>query len=397
MACTSVITGDRFILRTLEHIDCQAQLIGSYGYQALGDPGSDASLLMTGLLTLFIALFGVRVMFGPTPGPRDLVLGVIKIGIVLTLAFSWPAFRTLIYDVTLDGPAELSATIQSASQGEAASGLGERLQQADDGIVTFTAAGTGRNTGAFIDGAAPGGTFEGTALQDESTFGWARLAYLAGVIGSLGLLRIAAGLLLALAPLAAGMLLFEATRGLFSGWLKGLVLVLLGSLGASLVLSVELAILETWLADALRVRGLGYATPAAPTELLAITLGFALVQFALVWVMARVAFNRGWSDVQALPEWIAARTRSEDQPRLVPHYAAPMTGRAERVSAHVETALRREERGGAGPVYRTIGQAQTSPVPAAAGSIPDTSARLGSSYRRTASRRSQASRRRDSL
>ena len=39
MACPSVITGDRFLTRSLEHLDCQAQVIGSYGYSALGKPG----------------------------------------------------------------------------------------------------------------------------------------------------------------------------------------------------------------------------------------------------------------------------------------------------------------------------------------------------------------------
>jgi type IV secretion system protein VirB6 len=55
MACRSVITGDEFLIRLLGHIDCQAQNIGSYGYQALGEPGSLAAIMMSGLLTLFIA------------------------------------------------------------------------------------------------------------------------------------------------------------------------------------------------------------------------------------------------------------------------------------------------------------------------------------------------------
>ena len=109
MACTPVITGEAFLERTLAHIDCQAQLIGSYGYQALGQPGSAASTLVVSLLTLFIAFFGIRLLFGPPPGARDLVFDVLKVGIVLTLAFSWPAFRTVVYDLTLKGPAEVAS------------------------------------------------------------------------------------------------------------------------------------------------------------------------------------------------------------------------------------------------------------------------------------------------
>ena len=303
MSCPPIITGNQFLLRTIEHVDCQAQMIGSYGYQALGEPGSLAATAMTGLLTVFIAMFALRLMFGPAPGARDLVNDVLKIGIVLTLAFSWPAFRTVIYDVTLNGPAEIASTIQSASQSETVTGLPQRLQATDNAIVSLTEAGSGRNTSQFIESDAPGATFEGTALEDEKTYGLARLAFLASVIGILATLRIAAGLLLAIAPLAAGMLLFPATRGLFSGWLKGLVFALLGSVGVTLVLVVELAILQPWLADALRVRELGYATPSAPIELLAIALAFSVVQLLTVWLLGRVAFNRGWADLNLWSHW----------------------------------------------------------------------------------------------
>ena len=67
--------------------------------------------MLTGLLTLFVALFGYRLLFGHTPGVRDGVLALVKIGIVLALATSWPAYRTLVYDVALRGPAELAGDI----------------------------------------------------------------------------------------------------------------------------------------------------------------------------------------------------------------------------------------------------------------------------------------------
>ena len=60
MACTPIVTGDRFLLRVLDHLDCQAQSLGSFGFQALAAPGSPAETALTGLLTLFIALFALR-------------------------------------------------------------------------------------------------------------------------------------------------------------------------------------------------------------------------------------------------------------------------------------------------------------------------------------------------
>ena len=399
MACPAIITGDSFLLRALAHIDCQAQVIGSYGYQALGQPGSTASVLMTSLLTLFIALFGIRLLFGPPPGARDVVFDVLKIGIVLTLAFSWPAFRTVIYDVTLKGPAEVATTIGTAS-GNAlpGEGLAERLQRADNAIVRLTEVGAGRNLGALIDKDAPGGTFESAALADDTAFGSARLLFLAGTIGTLALLRIAAGLLLALAPLVAGLYFFPWTRGLVAGWIKGLVLTMAGSVGAALVLSVELAIIEPWLADALKVRALGYAIPAAPTELFAIMLAFAIVQLMMIWLLARVVFTRGWL---TLPDW----PRMPDV-QLMPQVAGnarSVSGevtilRAEQIGSSVETVVRREQTIANERTMRTTltGMSDVASGSSGTGPVVDGGPpRLGSSYRRTSLRTSRAGQARD--
>jgi type IV secretion system protein VirB6 len=399
MACPAIITGESFLLRTLAHIDCQAQVIGSYGYLALGQPGSTASVLMTSLLTLFIALFGIRLLFGPPPGARDLVFDVLKIGIVLTLAFSWPAFRTVIYDVTLKAPAEIATTIGTASgNAQPGEGLAERLQRADNAIVRLTEVGAGRNLGALIDKDAPGGTFESAALADDTAFGSARLLFLAGTIGTLALLRIAAGLLLALAPLVAGLYFFPWTRGLVAGWIKGLVLTMAGSVGAALVLSVELAIIEPWLADALRVRSLGYAVPAAPTELFAIMLAFAIVQLMMVWLLARVVFTRGWL---TLPEF----SRMPDMqlaPRVAGH-ARSASGevtilRAEQIGSAVETVLRREQTIANERTMRTALTGMSDGASSSSGTGPVIDGgppRLGSSYRRTSLRSSRAGQARD--
>jgi type IV secretion system protein VirB6 len=354
---------------------------------------------MTSLLTLFIALFGIRLLFGPPPGARDLVFDVLKIGVVLTLAFSWPAFRTVIYDVTLKGPAEIATTIGTASGNERpGEGLAQRLQRADNAIVRLTEVGAGRNLGALIDQDAPGGTFEGAALADDTAFGSARLLFLAGTIGTLALLRIAAGLLLALAPLVAGLYFFPWTRGLVAGWIKGLVLTMAGSVGAALVLSVELAIIEPWLADALKVRSLGYAIPAAPTELFALMLAFAIVQLMMIWLLARVVFTRGWLTLPDFPRM--------PEGQLVPQVVGnARTGpgevtilRAEQIGSAVENVVRREQ---TIANQRSIRTALTGMSDGPSGSggpgpvIDGGAPRLGSSYRRTTLRTSRAGQARD--
>jgi len=395
MTCPAILTGDQFLTRVLGHIDCQAAFLGSYGWQALGQPGSLAATVMTGLLTLFVALFGIRLLFSPAPGARDLVGDVIKIGIVLTLAFSWPAFRTLVHDVVLDGPGELAASAGAPILSQEAD-LTQRLQQADNLMLRLVEQGTGRQTGAYFDADNPGGTFQGQALEDENSFGLARLFYLAGLLGSYGLLRIVAGLLLALAPLAAGMLLFEATRGLFAGWLRALVLTLIGAAAVSVVAVAQIAILLPWLTDALRLRALGYATPAAPTELLALTLGFALIQFGAIWLMGKVAFNRGWISLPTLPDLSTQIIQSSMTNRSEPAPAF-VQSRSQRLVDHMETQLRREESFASERTdHRLLTRGGDTAAPAGAVSAGGRmSEPLGSSWRRTTQRRSSAATRRD--
>ncbi|MAY20223.1 MAG: hypothetical protein CL955_06360 [Erythrobacteraceae bacterium] len=395
MACPAIITGDEFLARTLSHIDCQAQLIGSYGYQALGQPGSTASIVVTSLLTLFIAFFGIRMMFGPGPRPRDAVFDVIKIGIVLTLAFSWPTFRTVVYDATLKGPAEIASVIQSSSGNGQAQGFASRLLQADNAMVSLTTVGSGRNAAALIEGEGSGSSFQAAAIEDDTGFGSARILYLASIIGTLGLLRIGAGLLLALAPVAAGLWFFTQSRGIFAGWLKGLVFTFAGSIGTTIVLAVELAVLEPWLADALTVRAAGYATPAAPTELFAMTLAFAIVQFAMLWLLAKVVFYRGWLTLPDIPEdwrpWSKARSPNVHQPRQSEVHIL----RAEQISGSVENTVRRERLLANERIVRTSDPIDpgSRDFEGSRGSAP----RLGSSYRRSSLRTSRASRMRDRL
>lgn len=395
MVCPAIVTGDRLLERVLGNIDCQAQLIGSYGYQALGQPGSLASLVMASLLTLFVALFGIRLMFGPSVGARDLVGEVLKVGIVLALAFSWPAFRTVIYDLTLRGPADIVTTIAPATLPDTGSGFAARLQAADDAMLRLIDAGTGRYTGAFIDNDAANTTFTGASRDDEATIGWARLVYLSGVIGSLALLRIVAALLLAIAPLAAGFLLFDATRGLFAGWLKGLALALIGSAGLTLVLAVELAVLEPWLVDALKVRALGYAIPSAPVELLALTLAFTAVQFGMVWVLAKITFYRGWlspSKGNLAPRVIEGRASL--RPAAGAASEIPVR-RVESITNSMESTVRRDNASRREHTETFIAAPEQGNAARSARPIESGAQRLGSAYRRTARRSSQAARNRD--
>ena len=406
MACPAVTTAQGFLTQTLSHIDCQAQSIGSFGFQALSANGSPAASLLTAFLTLFIAIFGFRLLFGGDVLARDAVGGVLKVGIVLLLALSWPAYRILAYDTVLHGPAEIAALIAGPTlpdmHANAGGGLAERLQGIDDGIVALTGIGSGRLNGSLQVPGEAVQSFQGIALQDEWGYGWGRTIYLAATIGPLAALRIAAGLLLALGPLVAGLLLFELTRGLFLGWLRGLALTALGSLGISLLLGVQVAVMEPWLADALNRRTSGYATPGAPTELLALCLGFALASFGLLFILGRIAFQESW---RALP-WLHKDSELSNAQRGEAAVAraninttpAAIHSRAQAIAQGVRTTMRHETLGQSAQTSRSMGGA-TSRVPTtgdrSSSSASGSREPLGNSWRRNARRTTAAHRRRD--
>lgn len=385
MACNAVQTGQRFVAEMIAHVDCQAQAIGAYGFGALSDPASSVAIALTGLLTLFVALFGFRLMMAEPQSGRDLVGDALRIGIVLTLATSWPAWRTLGYDLVMEGPSELAATITGAADLPGGSDdMVARLQSADDNIVILTIFGTGRNLGGEERSDQIGDTFRGIALADQEGLANGRMVFLTGVIGPLAIVKLGAGLMLALAPLMAGLLLFAGTRDLFFGWLRALGALALGAFALYVVFGVQLAVLDPWLRNAVVLREAQVLTPSAPTELSVITLAFALVSFGMLFIIARIFFFGGFG----VPRLIArlnpgplAERILQSGPQIV-HSDRQAPTRALLVADGVTQLMRREE--SSSDRSRTIDRTRRSDganmATSASGPISKATA-LGSSFR----------------
>ena len=399
MSCATVQSGDHFLGGVLSQIDCQAQTIGAYGFGALADPNSAAAALLLAALTLFVALFGVRLMFGEAPSGRDLVGEMLKIGIVLTLATSWPAWRIVAYQVVLQGPSGIAGSVGSAAGLPGGQGdLNQRLDNLDQGIISLTAFGTGRLTGGIVGSTDLGDSARGIALADQTGFGWGRVAFLTGTIGPLALVRLAAGILLALAPLMACLLLFGGTRDIFMGWLRGLGACALGAIVLSLIYGTELSMLEGWLRVALAQREANVMTVAAPTELLALALAFTVAAVgALVLVMRLVFFAspnwRQWLAAQAL--FVPASAHSDFTLVPVPDGGPNEPARAQRVSDAVEQMMRRESRAG-DPDRQLLDLRLGAPLEGR-GTATEATVRdpLGGSFRRVHRRASAAASKRD--
>ncbi|MES2096478.1 MAG: type IV secretion system protein [Pseudomonadota bacterium] len=419
VACPA-INDTQFLSSVLGHIDCQAQTLGAAGFASLTMPGSAGALLLTGAFTIFVGLIGYRLVLGETPTMRDWVIAAIKVGAVLAFATSWPAFRTLAYDVALKGPAEVAGSIGGAAQlPGAGGGLVMRLQLVDYQLTELNLIGTGKppNSDVVAGPTAPltpqQQLEEQRRLQnlaarprwdparDATLLGSARTLYLSGTIAAFASVRLIAGLLLALGPLFGIFLLFDATRGLFEGWVRGLTGAALGALATAIILGVELALLEPWLAAVIELRHQEVATPAVPIELLVISLVFGLTLLAALGAVAKVAagfhFPPVWRQApQRIAEALGAR---------VPALAGAPSGQAAAtddraralVIADAVAATQRRESIGRQPVPTSLGRASatvttTSTQIAVAGAVP-----LGQSFRRrTRGRVSAGASRRDS-
>ena len=373
-ACPAFYPEGEFLRRVLAIVDCQAQSIGQGGWAALAQPGSAVSLALAGTLTIFVALFGYRMLYGDVPTARDGIMMAVKIGAVLALATSWPAFRTLVYDVTLRGPAELAGSIgRPAGLPGSDGGITARLQGVDNMLAELTVIGTGRppNTDEIVGPTAALTPQQQqqemqrleqlqqrprwNPAQDAKLLGQARTLYLTGAIAAYASVRLVAGLLLALGPLFALFLLFDATRGLFEGWVRGLAGSAFGAVATSIVLGVQLAMMEPWIATVIATRRAAVSTPSVPVELLVMTLVFALVLIAVLIAAARLAYSfrmpqairtvsgRMAEALRTAPAQLAAAGAPGRAGEAAAEAPGPERSRAAAISNAVSAAQRREQ------------------------------------------------------
>jgi type IV secretion system protein VirB6 len=345
--CDSIPSPESFAPSAIRFLDCQAQLIGAEGYKALAAPGSAASILLTGMTTLLIAFIGYRMLLGQTPTIREGVLTFVKIGLVLVLATSWPAYQALVYNIILHSPAELVSAIgvPSGLPGSGG-GLVGRIDAVDQALKILAIDGVGApplgpDGQPLMPSVAPP-PFLGF---DSFALGFARVIFLVSTIASFAFVRIAAALLLALAPLFAAFLLFDGTRGLFEGWAKALIATALGSLAIAVAIGIELAFVEPWLTGLLARRAGGLDIIGVPAQLLAATIIFAIALFGATLFTARIATSLripAW--MQTLPtSWHDNTTPHADaRQRSAAHPPIESRSRAAAVADAVAASQRRE-------------------------------------------------------
>ncbi|MBN8809650.1 MAG: type IV secretion system protein [Sphingomonas sp.] len=413
MACPA-ISDTAFLGSVLAHVDCQAQTIGQGGYLALSTPGSAVQIVAGIALTLFIALIGYRLLLGDSPSVRESVVAAVKVGVALMLATSWPAFHTLAYDVAMQAPGEVAADIAAPSGLSTAPGLTGQLQLVDDAMAELALLGTGQPLGATtpptqgsaLDQARSDAQVSTQRYQqhwdparDFSLLGSARTVFLTATIAAFSAARLLAGLALAIGPLFVLFLLFDATRSLVEGWIRVLAGAALGALAVSLVLGVEIALVLPWLTGVLELRYQNVATPEVPVELLVLSLVFALTLLAVLVGAARMAQAFRFAPMMERLRVISQRapTVSTSSQRVIDQnqISSSERSRALAIADAVAASQRRETSLGDRAI--TIRNRADGAGGVRASDPSSYAGRLGQQRRRTGSRVSAGSRRRDRM
>lgn len=401
-----------YVGNVLAWVDCQALGLGEEGYRALG-PGSAFGMALTGLLTIYVALIGYRLLMGGDVTVRETFATALKIGFVLALATQWPAYRVLVYDVATKTPEAVaggflnSAGLNGGGSGMIAARLdgvnGALAQLVENAAASRAAAPTApaqpNAQPAHAQPPRPAQAVLSEAASESITS--AMGAMVASALAGLLSVRVVMGMLLALGPVFIACLLFETTRGLFVGWLRVLGGAMVGAIGVPVVLALQLAIVEP---QVLAMRDLLEASrpvAALPQQILGTGVVFALLVLAVLVAMARVGlgFALPKSRVLDLGKFAAPeRMLALPSPDWARASGGEERSRAQRVADAAQAQGWREER-----LAAVAGPPQRLALPHASAGANDSAGDalaplpLGQSGRRTLQRQSAGARRRDEM
>ncbi|MBD2841144.1 type IV secretion system protein [Erythrobacter rubeus] len=223
------------VAAALTAVDCIASQVSEQAFSRLFGSDGQLALALTLMLVLYVAFFGISLMLGRSNlSIRALVPKLMTLGLVLTFATSFAAFSSIFYNIFIGGPDQI-AGILTGTSGSATATFAQKLD------IVFI---------AVQD--ASGGATDISTFSPEGMMWLGALLLLLGTVGLLVTARIGLALLLAVGPIFVVLALFNGTRGLFTGWLKGVTMLALAPLfavlGGSIMLEMAVPILASLVA-----------------------------------------------------------------------------------------------------------------------------------------------------
>ncbi|CAN7250258.1 type IV secretion system protein [Phenylobacterium sp. LjRoot225] len=287
-ACAAAANQTGLVEGLLSSTDCHIADLVQTGYGALAGPESHLIAALTAVLTIYVALLGLRLMLGlGALRVGDLTLAAVKIGVVLALATNWPLYHRLVFETLFHGPEQLAGELlMGSAAGKPIEALRGGLQLAFDEMQAAAHVYAQKTPG----GASPwlgGAGFSAAALNLSSVL------MLVSTLGVLLGLKIVLAALLVAGPVFLGFFLFQSTRGIFVGWLRAAIGLALAPLFALLALVLQLQLVQPHLADlaAMRAQGGADAGAGPAVAVLVITLTTAMVTLAGLATSGVVGFS----------------------------------------------------------------------------------------------------------
>jgi type IV secretion system protein VirB6 len=274
----------------MDSVDCHVRVLVSDSYADLVGPGTLFAAIFTGFLTIYVALIGYQMLLGRGGLLLSrLPLIGIKLGLIMALVTSWAAYQTAVFNLVFDGPRELTEALLGSLR-RAYPELNGDLYGGVEGVYAALAhAATAYGAQASVNAnILQGGPMLGSGLL------WLCSAGL--LISTIGLVlasKIVLGFLLAIGPLFIAFFLFDATRGLFDGWVRTTLTVAIAPLAAN-VFGVAMLIMLMPFVEALSTRvAAGEFDMGAIMTISLIVVVFAGILFATVRLAAGLAGGFG--------------------------------------------------------------------------------------------------------
>lgn len=205
--------GPAGIADAMRMVDCMTTQATGVAFGRLFGPDGALAASLTILLTLYVALIAVSLLTGRSKislsmlTPRMLVLGL-----VLTFATSWVAYRSVVWALLTAAPDEIAGMLTSG-RGSATMLFANQLDRLFDAVARA----------ATVAQTAQAGAPPTTSWTPADLLWLSALMLLLGTVGVLLVSKIALAAMLALGPVFIVLVLFRGTRGLFEGWLKAAV------------------------------------------------------------------------------------------------------------------------------------------------------------------------------
>jgi type IV secretion system protein VirB6 len=276
--CQSALEGvGAGIGASLRAIDCAAGEMSEAAFGRIFGPDGAFVMPLQILLALFVALLGYGFITGRLRiGMSSLVPQLFTLVTVVTFATSWIAFQSVFYNLTVLGPDQIAGGLMG-TQGSATTIFADKLD-----VVMYS----------LMEASGGQGAAETTSIFSPPGLLWSGATMLLlGTVGVLATTKIALAVLLSLGPIFIVMALFRPTRGLFTGWLKAVVMVALAPLFTVLAGSLMLELATPVLSSLMATPGQIDVRPAMAFFMI------GAVHLALMFMVMKVASTmvRGWS------------------------------------------------------------------------------------------------------